>query len=428
VYSKAGKMMNLEQFKLLKNRNFFLFWLGCNISVLGSGLSGFVFMIYVYHKTGSALQAGLVALITALTNLFAGPFIGLLADKTNKKNLIILTNFAQAIATLLVIYSPYLYLIYILVFVNTILGKAFSVSKMSLIPQIVDKSEMISANSLFLFVSKTVVIVSPALAGILVFTYGNYIAFVLDAISFVICAVLTYFVDVSDVESEIVVKNERSKFFKQVLNNLKSGVNGVFGDSTLRYYAIVGIADRILNRMVGPLMLVYIITFLGKNTQEYGFFCTIGTFGNLIGSLLAGAKIKLIHNIDKKRLFSICIILVALLNPVIYIVNSYLVALIITFISGLIFYIAIANIHADVQMKTPEEKRGAVFSNIGSIFGPFTSLSIFFGTLFADMFGVQKVLLVSSISFLVVIILLIIVQNVKLFNRMQKANEIYNEG
>ncbi|RCX12501.1 Na+/melibiose symporter-like transporter [Anaerobacterium chartisolvens] len=416
-------MMNFEQFKLLKNWNFFLFWLGCSISTLGSGLSGFVFMIFVYSKTGSALQSGMVALITALTNLLTGPFIGHMVDNYNKKHLIIIANLIQAVTTLLVMVSPYLFLIYILVFVNTVLGKVFSVCKMSIVPKIVDKPDMISANSLFLFVSKTLTIVSPALAGILIAIYGNYIAFILDSISFVICAALSYFVNYGPKEIELIKKGNESEFFRQVLDNLKIGVGTIMEDNTTRYYAIVGIADRILNRMVGPLMMVYIISFLGRDTKEFGFFCAIGTLGNLVGSLLAGVKINAIRNIDNRKLFSICIVLFALLNPIIYMVNTYLIALIITFTSGLIFYIAVANIHSDIQIKTPEERRGAVFSNIGSIFGPFTSLSIFFGTFLADIFGVQKVLLVSSTLFLVVITFLIAIQNAKLFNRRQKINE-----
>lgn len=82
--------------------SFGLIWFGQLISLIGSGLSGFVLGVWVFQQTGSATLFALSAVFSSLPNILLLPFAGALADRWDKRRTMIYCNLAASLCTLVV--------------------------------------------------------------------------------------------------------------------------------------------------------------------------------------------------------------------------------------------------------------------------------------------------------------------------------------
>src|SRR5262245_53987044 len=81
-------------------RVFFLAWVGQLVSLLGSGLTSFALGVWVYQRTGSAMQLGLVYLFTFLPGIVASPLAGALIDRLDRRWMLILSDSGPALSVL----------------------------------------------------------------------------------------------------------------------------------------------------------------------------------------------------------------------------------------------------------------------------------------------------------------------------------------
>lgn len=81
---------------------FLVIWAGQLVSIIGSGLTHFALAVYVYQTTGSATPLGLVLLANALPRLLFAPIAGALADRWDRRWMMILSDTGAGLATLVV--------------------------------------------------------------------------------------------------------------------------------------------------------------------------------------------------------------------------------------------------------------------------------------------------------------------------------------
>jgi MFS family permease len=77
-----------------------IIWAGQFISMLGSGLTSFAIGVWIFQKTGQAMPFALTVLFANLPGLLLLPLAGSLADRWNRKSLMILADTGNALATL----------------------------------------------------------------------------------------------------------------------------------------------------------------------------------------------------------------------------------------------------------------------------------------------------------------------------------------
>ncbi|MGE5678869.1 MAG: MFS transporter, partial [Pseudomonadota bacterium] len=82
-----------------KFSNYMIFWLSQSISQLGSSITNYALIIWVYQQTGSAMTVSLMTFCSflpyILVSLFAGPFI----DRHSKKNIMAIADTAAALCS-----------------------------------------------------------------------------------------------------------------------------------------------------------------------------------------------------------------------------------------------------------------------------------------------------------------------------------------
>jgi len=80
-------------------RRFLLLWIGQTISLLGSGLTSFALGVWIYQQTGEATPFALTVLFGTLPRILLAPLGGSLADRRNRKQIMLLADTGNALIT-----------------------------------------------------------------------------------------------------------------------------------------------------------------------------------------------------------------------------------------------------------------------------------------------------------------------------------------
>ena len=177
-------------FASLRHRNIRLFFGGQLISQIGNWLTILAQALFVYALTGSGLALGLVAAAQFLPLLVLGPWAGVLADRFDKRRLLIAAQAASmlqsfGLAALAFSDSPPMNGLYAIAFVGGIISALDKPARHGFVVELVpdqDVPNAISLNSALMTGSQ---IVGPALCGLLVTTVGFGWCFLIDGLSYV---------------------------------------------------------------------------------------------------------------------------------------------------------------------------------------------------------------------------------------------------
>ncbi len=173
---------------------FIAVWLGQVVSVLGSGLTGFVLGIWVYQQTGSVTLFALITAFAVVPGIIVSPFAGALIDRWDRRWVMILSNTLSglnilAVAWLLSADRLEIWHIYAITVVGALCGAflqlAFSASTTLLVP----KEHYGRASGMVQMGIAVAQIISPVLAGILVIAIGVAATLLIDFASFVFAVV-----------------------------------------------------------------------------------------------------------------------------------------------------------------------------------------------------------------------------------------------
>lgn len=170
------------------------YWLGLFLSGIGDQFSWVALSWFILKKTGSPVAMGTVILAYTLPAVFSSLLAGVLLDRFDRRKLIILDNilrgliFLAIVAVLSADFVP-LPLLYVLITLAGILSPISNAGTQALLPRLIGNKELLTkANGLMESQWQLVLLFGPAVAGILVATYGEAKVLIFDAISFFICA------------------------------------------------------------------------------------------------------------------------------------------------------------------------------------------------------------------------------------------------
>jgi MFS family permease len=178
---------------LLKNARFLRLWIGQGASFLGDAVSMVALVVLVVQVTGTASAVG-GALIARLLPTLASPLAGVLADRLDRRFVLVASDLARAGLVLGLIFATNLVTIYVLVFFMGLARTIFNPTVRAAFPSVVGAGDLTRANALIggtFSVSETA---GPALGGLLVATVGVDAAFVLDSVTYLFSAALLSFI------------------------------------------------------------------------------------------------------------------------------------------------------------------------------------------------------------------------------------------
>lgn len=222
--------------KLIKNKedkNAILFYLGSLISIFGTAIYTFAISLYTLKITGSSISFSTTLILSILPIIILNPIVGVIADKFNKKKLVVTSNLLNGVFLFIVyLISNWKGLstgiIYLSTFVVTSINIIFDVSIDSAIPNIVSKEKIVNINAGNRIIDSISSVLGPVFGGI-AFAIFNIESFILiNSISFLVSAILDTLIDFKyNSNSELEEKSDENiaisklNYFKEIAEGLK---------------------------------------------------------------------------------------------------------------------------------------------------------------------------------------------------------------
>ena len=175
------------------NASFRYLWLGQIVSLLGDWFNLIASAALLAQLTGSGFAIGGLFAVRMLAPFLISPLAGVIADRCNRKYILILSDLFRAVTVLgfLLVRDPQdVWLLYTLTAIQLALGGFFFPARNAILPDIVSGRELGTANAINATTWSVMLAFGAALGGIVAGTWGIYPAFIIDAFSFVVSAVI----------------------------------------------------------------------------------------------------------------------------------------------------------------------------------------------------------------------------------------------
>jgi MFS family permease len=274
---------------LLSNARFLRLWIGQGASFIGDAVSMVALVVLVVQVTGSASAVG-GALVARLLPTIASPLAGVIADRVDRRIVLVASDLARAVLVLGLVFARDLATIYVLVFLMGLARTVFNPTVRAAFPSVVGGGDLTRANALISGTFSTSIMVGPALGGLLVASIGVDAAFLADAVTYLVSAILLSTVPLPHPRRE---SEEEAGFVRE----LRSGFGYLLG-TRVPLAIVVGAFLTILtiNATVPAEVFLAKETF-GAGDVGYGLLVSLWGGGMVLGSAMMavlGNRINLV--------------------------------------------------------------------------------------------------------------------------------------
>ncbi|GCE13516.1 MFS transporter [Tengunoibacter tsumagoiensis] len=336
---------------------FVTIWVGQMISLLGSGMSGFALGVYLYEQTHSVTQFALLYLFVFLPQIVITPLSGVIADRYNRRNIMIASNIGGVLTTGLLILlvqtnALQVWLIYLISILFAICNATLFPPYAASVPMLVPKEQLGRANGMVQFANSISQTLAPLLAGVLVVTIHLSGIALIDGITFLVAVGTLLFIAIPQPEA---TGKKRQPIVKDAMAGLsyitaKPGLLGL-----LAFFGVANISVSYCSALITPIVLSF------ADTQALGLVSAVGGAGLLGGSILmtiwGGPKPRIHGVLAFGILFGIFVSLVGIHASVITIaIANFLLCFCIPIVNGSNMTIW--------QTKVPGELQGRAFSSL----------------------------------------------------------------
>lgn len=364
-------------------RDFLVLWSSQAVSSLGTAMTDYTLIIWVYNQKGTASSITLLTICSFVPTILFRFVAGAIADRWNKKRIMLLADLIAACGTVtvLVLYSFsalqvwHLYIInFLLSFMNAFQRPASYVATSLLVP----KEQYIRVGGLQSFSGSIITILAPALGSILLAFGGITTVLIIDLVSFAVAFVtLLFFIKIPDMVRR--TEEIRESFLKSCM----AGIIFLREHSALLHIILFFAVINFLAKMGDDgMMSAFILGRTGSEQKALGMVETAVALGILIGSVIVTFR-KPAKN--KVNAIFICCGLVFLLGNVGLSLTRSLPCWIVTaFVSYVPVAILGANLTAVMRTHVPIEMQGRVFSARDTVQNCTIPLGLFLGGVLAD--------------------------------------------
>lgn len=383
---------------LFDNARFMKLWVGQGVSFVGDAISMVALIILVVQVAGSASAVGGV-LVARLLPTLASPLVGVLADRFDRRVILVTSDLARAALILGVMLTQNLFVLYALVFLMGVARTFFNPTIRAAFPSVVGGGDLTRANALIGGTFSVSVMVGPALGGLLVATVGIGAAFVIDAATYLISAAF-----LSRIPLARSGRSEGTSF----AGDLRDGFSYLAG-ARVPLAIVVGAFLTILTvNTTVPAEVFLAKDAFGAGDAGYGLL--VGLWGG--GMILGSALIALVGDrTDLIPVYFLSIFVSALALAGAGASPTFVLALIALLLAGAANGIDNVTTDTILQKRVPEELLGRVFSVRFLSYSAGEAIAYPAGGLIVDEVGPRSTYLLAGAATAVVggIILLLLV-------------------
>lgn len=385
----------LSAFPALKSRNYFLYFIGQLVSLIGTWLQIVAEGWLIFELTHSAYYVGLDAAAATIPTLFLSLFGGVIVDKFPKKKILIFTQAASMVLAFLLGLLTVLRIVNVwqvitLAFLLGIVNAIDSPARQAYVVELVDdKKYLSSAIALNSGMFNAARVIGPTVAGLLIAAFGAGIAFLLNGISYI--AVI---IALNNIRTADTVINSNT----HPLVAIKQGLSYAFSHPTIRLLIILSSVISIFGWSYGTLMPVIATNIFHLGASGLGYLYAIAGMGALLGAVFIssqGTKYNSLHVIiSGNLLFSFCLFLFTFTSDI-YLASALL------FLVGFGLVAQFSTMNTVLQHAVEDKMRGRVMAIYTIAFiglGPLGNLEIGWA---AERFGTELAIRSSALIVLI---------------------------
>ena len=264
-------------------KTFTLIWIGQLISMLGSGLTNFALGVWIFDKTKQATPFAITVLLGSIPRILLLPFAGSVADRFNRRMIMIIADTCDALLTLSVFIllglgDLQLWHVYIVVAVGSVFSAFQEPAYTSSVTMLVPKEKLGSANGMIQMGQALTSVLTPMLAGALFVFIGLKGIIMIDFVTFFFAIGALIYVAIPQPG-----RTEEHKD-KNLLQDISFGWNylyqrkGLFG--LLLYFALI----NLLLNWTAVLLIPMVLSRYSASTL--GIIQTVMGVGMLAGSIV----------------------------------------------------------------------------------------------------------------------------------------------
>jgi MFS family permease len=149
----------------------------------------------ILNLTGSGRDVGLLLVARFVPSFFFGPLSGVVADRFSRRTIMIVSDVLRAVVVLGFLFvrrADQLWLLYVLTVLQLGLSTFFEPAKTAVIPSIVSDRELVAANAISSVTWSIMLTLGAAIGGVTTGWFGTDVAFILDALSYLLSAWLIF--------------------------------------------------------------------------------------------------------------------------------------------------------------------------------------------------------------------------------------------
>lgn len=408
--------------KTLHARPFLFLILSEFFSQFAMNLFNFILLILVFRVSNSNTAVAGVVIAFTIPSLIFGVLAGVLVDRWNKKYVLLLTNILRALLIIpLYYFHQNLAAIYLITFFVSVITQFFIPAETPIIPQLINKKLLLSANALFGMGIYVSIFLAYALSGPFLFLLGQKNVFTILALFFLLAGLFASLIKINKIKQD----KEISDVFKK-LPTFKQEIVIVFSLITKTkalYHALFSLTlAQILIFVLAVIGPGYAESVLKIRVENFPIlFVTPAIIGVALGALIIG---NFLHKISKSLLtkFGLFLLGISILllpygsrvesREIIQIINQHLpsylminvlhIMIMLAFVLGFAMAFIFVPANTIIQEETTDELRGKVYGILNTFVGIMSLIPVILAGGLADIMGVKTVITILGVSVLAI--------------------------
>lgn len=281
------------------------------ISMLGSNIVDFVLIWWIVVTTKSALYLSIASLIVFGTRIFLSPVAGVFIDRWNRKIVIILSDFGQAISMFYLIYkftfgTASVNDILLIMFIGSLFASFQSPAFSAIVPVMVEEKNIERVNSLSYFARIFTSIIGAPIGALLYSIAPISTLLWIDIISFFFAVVVVSFIRIPSQKETNIKKSVQKSSQKGFIKEFKEGLS-IIKSKGLVSFLIVFTIDNFFETPRNILLPLLISDTYQGNAFTYALIISSFQVSVSLTAILMGWK-NIWRNVDPAKVFSFSII------------------------------------------------------------------------------------------------------------------------
>ncbi len=280
---------------LLKNRDFSAIFIGGFISNLGIWFTQIAVLFYaltlVSHlpQEEATQEVALLTTFALLPMLILGPLGGVIADKYDRKKIMIISDLLGVCVTTSLVFANEMWHLYLLLTLSSSIRQFFYPARTAALPMMVKKDRLLSANGFIQTTNQLSRMLGPVTAGFVIAAAGYQAAFIIDAVSYAISAIM-----ILTIRHNLKAPQQEEKVsVKSVFVGMRDGAKITFTDKIIKFVVISFAITIFALGAIDPVAVPYLNFVFGLGEKDLGMMMTFSALSGVIAAIGLSIKGKL---------------------------------------------------------------------------------------------------------------------------------------